>query len=360
MRLGLFSMPVHPPERAIADTYDDDFATFQVAEDLGYDEVWIGEHFTSAWENIPAPDLFISAATAKTKRIKFGTGVVLMPFHNPLHVALRLAQLDHQTRGRIMVGVGSGGIAADKAAFGIEVTPEQAGKLTWEGIDLVLKYWAGEPVTYDGEFFKANVGPAQEEIACGVLMRPYQQPHPPIAIAGVTKSSYGLTRAGERGWLPLSTNFLPGSTLPYHWEAYSAGATRAGRTPERSAWRIGREIHVAETSQLAREQALATMGATFERYMLPLVKFGGRGLGAFKKDESMPDEAVTVDYLMNEVFVVGSVEEVVEKLGRLDEIAGGFGTVLQIVHDFGDHPEWQHRSMELLATRVVPQLNRRG
>jgi alkanesulfonate monooxygenase SsuD/methylene tetrahydromethanopterin reductase-like flavin-dependent oxidoreductase (luciferase family) len=102
------------------------------------------------------------------------------------------------------------------------------------------------------------------------------------------------------------------------------------------------------------------MGATFERYMLPLVKFGGRGLGAFKKDESMPDEAVTVDYLMNEVFVVGSVEEVVEKLGRLDEIAGGFGTVLQIVHDFGDHPEWQHRSMELLATRVVPQLNRRG
>lgn len=356
MRLGLFSMPIHPPERPIADTYDDDIAMFQRAEELGYDEVWIGEHFTSAWENIPAPDLFISAAAAKTTRIRFGTGVVLMPFHNPLHVALRLAQLDHQTRGRLMVGVGSGGIAADKAAFGIQVTPEEAGKLTWEGIDLVLTYWQGEPVTHQGEFFTANVGPAQEEIACGVLMRPYQQPHPPIAIAGVTKHSYGLSRAGERGWLPLSTNFLPGSVLPHHWAAYAQGAARAGRTPERSAWRVGREIHVAATSQQARQEARATIGANFARYMLPLVKLGGRGLGAFKSDESMPDEAVTVDYLMDNVFVVGSVDEVVQKLGRLDEQAGGFGTVLQIAHDWAPDYARNDRSMELLATKVIPQL----
>src|SRR5205823_142001 len=216
VRLGMFSMPLHPPERPIADTYDDDVRTFELADQLGYDEIWIGEHFTSVWENIPSPDLFIAQAAARTRRVRFGTGVVLMPFHNPLFVALRLAQLDHQTRGRIMVGVGSGGIIADKEAFGIDPTPEQAGKLTWEGIELLLKYWAGEPVQYEGEFFQANVGPAREEIGCGYLMKPYQQPHPPIALAGVSRGSYGLGRAGEHGWLPLSTNFLPSDALKTH------------------------------------------------------------------------------------------------------------------------------------------------
>ena len=114
----MFSMPLHPPDRPIADTYEDDLQTCELADRLGYDEVWIGEHFTSVWANIPAPDLFIAQAAARTRRIRFGTGVVLMPFHNPLFVALRLAQLDHQTRGRLMVGVGS--VEHDVASVGGE------------------------------------------------------------------------------------------------------------------------------------------------------------------------------------------------------------------------------------------------
>jgi alkanesulfonate monooxygenase SsuD/methylene tetrahydromethanopterin reductase-like flavin-dependent oxidoreductase (luciferase family) len=353
----MFSMPLHPPERPIADTYEDDLQTFELADRLGYDEIWIGEHFTSVWENIPAPDLFIAQAAARTSRIKFGTGVVLMPFHNPLFVALRLAQLDHQTRGRLMVGVGSGGISADKAAFGIDPTPEQAGKLTWEGIELVVKYWGGEPVQFDGEFFKADVGPAQPEIGCGYLMRPYQRPHPPIALAGVTRGSYGLGQAGERGWLPLSTNFLPVEALASHWDSYAQGAARAGRATKRSVWRVAREIHVAETTEQARREARdGAMGAAFSEYMLPLVRRGGRGLGAFKIDPEMPDEAVTIDYLLDNIWIVGSPDEVAGQLRRLAAQVGGFGTVLQIAHDWSPQQQKWQRSMELLATRVMPQL----
>ena len=68
VRLGMFSMPLHPPGRPIADTYEDDLRTFELADRLGYDEIWIGEHFTSVWENIPAPDLFIAQAAARTRR----------------------------------------------------------------------------------------------------------------------------------------------------------------------------------------------------------------------------------------------------------------------------------------------------
>lgn len=133
MRLAMFSMPTHPPGRPVWQTYQDDFATFELADQLGYDEVWIGEHFTSVWENIPDPLAFIAGAAARTKRLRLGTGVLLMPFHNPLYVALRIAQLDHQTLGRIQVGVGSGGLTADKELMGNRYTPEEAAKVTREG-----------------------------------------------------------------------------------------------------------------------------------------------------------------------------------------------------------------------------------
>src|SRR6185295_12403773 len=126
MRLAMFSMPTHPPGRPVWETYRDDFATFELADQLGYDEVWIGEHFTSVWENIPDPLAFIAEAAHRTKRLRFGTGVLLMPFHNPLYAALRFAQLDHQTLGRVQLGVGSGGLTADKELFGLAHTPEEA------------------------------------------------------------------------------------------------------------------------------------------------------------------------------------------------------------------------------------------
>jgi alkanesulfonate monooxygenase SsuD/methylene tetrahydromethanopterin reductase-like flavin-dependent oxidoreductase (luciferase family) len=172
----------------------------------------------------------------------------------------------------------------------------------------------------------------------------------------VSRGSYGLGRAGERGWLPLSTNFLPPDALATHWQSYAQGAARARRSADRAVWRIAREIHVAETTEQARREAReGAMGAAFAEYMLPLVR-GGRGLGAFKIDPEMPDEAVTVDYLLDNVWVVGSPDDVAAQLRRLSEQVGGFGTVLQIAHDWApDQPTW-HRSMGLLAEKVMPRL----
>lgn len=359
MEYGLFIMPVHPPQRPVVDTYDDDLRTLIAADRLGYSEAWVGEHFTSAWENIPCPDLLLATAAGLTERIRLGTGVVLMPFHNPLEVALRFATLDNLTHGRFMLGVGSGGINGDRRAFGIDLSGPDAAALTREGIEVVVKAWAGEPFRYEGRFFKYDVPEVDHTTDTGVLLRPYQQPHPPIAIAGVSRSSAGLALAGERGWIPLSTNFLQPDVLREHWLSIESGAKKAGRTPSRRAWRIAREIYVADTHDQAwRDARDGAMARAFRDYMLPLVAGGPYGLAAFKPvNGDVPDSAITIDYLAENVWIVGTPEECAAKLRRLYAAVGGFGTVLMIGHDWYPNPDKWSRSMELFAEKVMPRLD---
>ena len=108
MRLGLFMMPLHPPHRKLAEGYDRDMDQLVLADRLGFEEAWLGEHFTERWENAPAPDLQIARALVLTKNIRLGTGVTLLALHHPVHLAHRLAMLDHMARGRFQWGIGGG------------------------------------------------------------------------------------------------------------------------------------------------------------------------------------------------------------------------------------------------------------
>jgi alkanesulfonate monooxygenase SsuD/methylene tetrahydromethanopterin reductase-like flavin-dependent oxidoreductase (luciferase family) len=359
MRLALFSMPTHPPGRPVHESYADDFATFELADRLGFAEAWIGEHFTSVWENIPDPLAFIAEAAYRTARMRFGTGVLLMPFHNPLYAALRIAQLDQQTRGRIQIGIGSGGLGADRAIFGIDkFTPDEASRMTREGIELLLRCWAGEPFEFSGEFFKLNAPPANSEILSGVLMRPFQQPHPPIAIAGNTRGSWAIENAGRRGWMPMSAQFLHANALATHKDAYVAGATAAGRVPDLGLWRISRDIYVAETTEQARREARSGgIARTYTDYFFHIfTQAGTRAWDWFKSDPALPDAAITIDYMMDNTWIVGSPDDVAAQVRALYQQVGGFGYLMAVCHDWWPDQAKAWRSMELLATRVLPQL----
>jgi len=119
MKFGLFSMPCHPPHRKHAETFDEDLDLLVLADQLGFDEAWLGEHYTSTWENIPTPDLTIAQALLKTTNIKLGTGVSCIPNHNPAQLAHRIAQLDVMAKGRFMWGVGVGAFPGDATLFEI-------------------------------------------------------------------------------------------------------------------------------------------------------------------------------------------------------------------------------------------------
>src|SRR6266496_864807 len=250
MRYGYFMMPIHAPGSDVGVTLQTDLSQIERLDQLGFGEAWIGEHFTSEWENIPAPDLFIAAALQRTERIVFGTGVSCMPNHSPFVLAHRIAQLDQMAQGRFMWGVGAGSFIGDMEMVGIDRRSGYQRQLTGDAIDLVLKLWDDpEPGHYEAHNWRFNVPTPDPDIAKHVHVRPFQKPHPPIAVAGSSEASETLTIAGKRGWLPMSSSLAPKRVLASHWRAYEKGAQEAGRIAERSAWRISRDIHVAETTQ---------------------------------------------------------------------------------------------------------------
>ena len=357
MEVGYFAMPLHPPGADPTRTLEDDLAQIVLLDELGYKEAWIGEHFTTVWENIPAPDLFIAMALAKTRNIVLGTGVSCMPNHNPFMLAQRIAQLDHQARGRFQWGVGSGGFPGDFEVFGFDPATGAHRQMTRDAIDLVLQLWDDpKPGLYEHPYWRFTIPEPVDEIGLRLHLRPYQKPHPPIGVAGVSPKSDTLVLAGERGWIPLSINLVPTDTLRTHWEAVQEGAAKTGRTADQRTWRIAREVYVAESSAEARREALeGVLSRDFQEYFKPLLSSMNM-LGLMKTDSNMADSEVTPEYLVDNIWVVGSPDEVAGKLRRLHHDVGGFGVLLAMAHEWQPMDRWQ-RSMTLLAGDVMSQLS---
>jgi alkanesulfonate monooxygenase SsuD/methylene tetrahydromethanopterin reductase-like flavin-dependent oxidoreductase (luciferase family) len=358
LRLGYFAMPLHPPGSNPADTMEEDLAQIVTLERLGFEEAWIGEHFTAQWENIPCPDLFIARALAVTKRIRLATGVSCMPNHDPLMLAQRIAQLDQMARGRFYWGVGSGGFPGDFEMFGVDPKSGEHREITRAMLDLVLHLWNDpKPGLYESKWWRFRVPEPQDDIALRLHLRPYQRPHPPIGVAGVSASSDTLVLAGERGYIPMSINFVPPRILKTHWEAVETGARRAGRVAERGSWRIARDVHVAETNARARREAIeGPLGRDYRDYFLKLLP-KLRGFDMLKVDPAMPDSEVTLEYLCDHLWIVGDPDTVARKIRRLAADVGGFGTLLVIAHEGRPPAAWK-RSMTLLSREVLPRLAR--
>ena len=188
-------------------------------------------------------------------------------------------------------------------------------------------------------------------------LKPYQKPHPPIGVAGVSASSETLVTAGERGWIPMSINLVPARLarlLVSHWESVERGARSAGRTPDRSAWRIARNVYISDTTTNARREALdGVMKRDFDQYFLRLMSKLDM-LDLFKIDPEMPDSDVTPGYLVDNIWIVGSADDVAEKLRKLYHDVGGFG-VLLVGHEWQPRDQWVS-SMTALVNDVVPRL----
>jgi alkanesulfonate monooxygenase SsuD/methylene tetrahydromethanopterin reductase-like flavin-dependent oxidoreductase (luciferase family) len=355
LKLGLFLMPSHPPERSLYDATQWDLEVIRHADQLGFSEAWIGEHFTAAWEPIPAPDLLIAQAIQQTNNIKLAPGAHLLPYHHPVELAYRVAYLDHLAQGRLMFGVGSSGLPSDWSMFNIDGFSGENRKMTAEALEIILKLWTEEgPFEYRGKYWDANKNGKMYDLL-EPHIEPFQKPHPPIGIAGLSPGSETLKMAGQYGFLPMS---LGGNNdyIAGHWDSVLEGAKRTGRTPRRKDWRITRDVFVAETDELAVEYSLGSMmGRQHREYWVPL--FGTLGaLSLFKHDANIPDSDVTTEYLAEHSWIVGSPDTVARKLDELNETVGGFGTLLVTTYDYADSPVPWKESMRLLIQEVLPRM----
>jgi alkanesulfonate monooxygenase SsuD/methylene tetrahydromethanopterin reductase-like flavin-dependent oxidoreductase (luciferase family) len=185
-------------------------------------------------------------------------------------------------------------------------------------------------------------------------IKPLQQPHPPIGVSGLSPRSETLMMAGERGFLPMS----PEQNIPIlasQWGAIEEGARRSGRTARRSDWRIVRDVFVADTDEEAMRLSVGgAMGRMWNDYYLALLTDGDY-LKYMKHEEDVPDDEVTVEYCATHQWLVGSPDTVAEKLDRMYEAIGGFGTLLVMCYDYTEDPEPYHRSLQLFAQEVMPR-----
>ena len=239
--------------------------------------------------------------------------------------------------------------------FNVDGMSGQNRDMTRESLDIILKIWASdEPFHYDGKFWKVDRPPEM----VGVLrphIKPFQKPHPPIGVAGLSKNSDTLKLAGERGFIPMSLNLNP-AYVASHWDSVEVGARRTGRNPSRREWRIVREIFVADTDAEAHKLSVGgMMGRMYGQYFLPLL--GAFGFLEFLKHRpDVPDSDVTPDYCGKHNWVIGSPRTVAERLEQVYHELGGFGSILLFCFDYAENPRAWHHSMELLAKEVMPKL----
>src|SRR5579883_2412254 len=253
MKLGLFMMPVHPPSRSFTETLAEDEEKSLYADRLGFDELWVGEHFSAASEPIPSPLMFMASLLPRTKRLRFGTAVICLPSHDPVKVAAEVAQFDHMSRGRLMLGIGPGGLFSDFELFGNADRSLRARKVM-ESIDLIQRIWAQDP-PYDfvGEFWRVQIKEAIiPALGIGSMPKPYQKPGPPIFMSVSSRNSATARVAGQHGWGIISGNNMPTEAVASHWRAYSNACAAAGRPARGENWRVARNIMVAPTDTEAR------------------------------------------------------------------------------------------------------------
>ena len=357
MKLGFFTMPIHPVDKDWRLSLREDREAFILAYELGFVEGYVGEHVTDRAENITSCVTFIATLIEATKRIKLGTGTVNMPNTHPATVASTVAMLDHLLDGRFIFGISPGGLLSDAEVFGN--LDANRNEMFLEAINQVLAIWAGEP-PYDikGKYWTISTGRTlMQEIGQGIIAKPLQKPHPPIVVTAVAPFSKGVTEAAARGWDPISANFLMPVWVKSHWPKYVEGCQRGGRPADPANWRVAKSIFVADDDKTAKAYVTSSNSPYRQYYgslVTKLLKNGRAEL--FKTARDMPDEAVTLDFVTDKLVIWGSPKKVTEELLAFREEVGDFGTLLYAGKDWLDR-DLGRRSMVLLAEKVLPALN---
>jgi alkanesulfonate monooxygenase SsuD/methylene tetrahydromethanopterin reductase-like flavin-dependent oxidoreductase (luciferase family) len=354
MKLGFFTMPIHPLAKDWRQSLQEDREAFLLADELGFIEAYVGEHVTDRAENITSCIAFIAWIAASTKQIRLGTGTVNMPNAHPATVAASIAMLDHMLDGRLIFGISPGGLLSDAELFGNLDADRNA--MFVESINQVLAIWSGEP-PYDikGKYWTISTGRTMmTEIGQGFIAQPLQRPHPPIVVTAVAPFSKGVTEAASRGWDPISANFLMPAWVKSHWPKYVEGCARAGRPADPANWRVAKSIFVANDEVTAKAYATDPDGpyVGYYRSLYTKLKKNGR-LELFKTRRDQPDDEVTLESICDRLIIYGTPSSVADKLLAFAEEVGRFGTLLYAGKDWKDR-DLGRRSMILMAEKVLP------
>lgn len=357
MKLGFFTMPIHPLDKDWRQSLAEDREAFLLADELGFSEAYVGEHVTDKAENITSCVTFLAWIAAATKQIRLGTGTVNMPNTHPATIAATIAMLDHMLDGRFIFGISPGGLLSDAELFGN--LDFDRNEMFVEAINQVLAIWSGEPpYNLQGKYWTVSTQRTQiKEIGQGYIPRPLQRPHPPIVVTAVAPFSKGVTEAAARGWDPISANFLMPAWVKSHWPKYVEGCARGGRPADPANWRVAKSVFVADDAATAKAYATDPNGpyVNYYRSLFTKLKKNGR-IELFKTHRDQPDDEVTLEVICDKLIIYGTPDSVADQILAFQSEVGTFGTLLYAGKDWKDR-DLGRKSMILTAEKVLPRVN---
>jgi limonene 1,2-monooxygenase len=335
LRSGIFLAPFHALPENPTLALERDMELLQLLDRLNYHEAWIGEHHSGGFEIISSPEIFIAAAAERTRHIRLGTGVVSLPYHNPFLVADRMVQLDHMTRGRVMLGVGPGSLVHDAMKIGIK--PADQRRRMNEALDVIVELLDGKSVTRKSDWF--DLQDARLQLPC------YTRPRMELAVAA-SRSPTGALASGRHGIGMLSIGGTSPEALAKHtqnWSLYSEQARLNGKAADRANWRLVTMMHVAETREKAREN----------------VRFGLEAFAQYFRDVATfpivpADVGDAYEFLTRSGSAcIGTPDDAIAYIESLLAGTGGFGVIMELAHNWADWPATQLH-YELMARHVHP------
>ncbi len=340
LRFGAFLAPFHTPGDSPNLALHRDLELISRLDELGFDEAWVGEHHSTGWETIASPEIFLAVAAERTRSIRLGTGAVSLPYHHPLMVADRIVLLDHLTRGRVMFGVGPGGHLSDALMLGLD--PSDLRPRMAEAIEVIVRlFQETEPFSVTADWFEMRDAVLQ--------LRPYSDPYPPLAFTSM-ESPAGMQLAGRYGAGVLSLAVAKGPRGPVdlaaHWRIAEEVAAENGTAVSRADWRLAIPVYVAPT----RREALEDVRAGAAAYVIDYAE----AITGRTRPFSGPREQIVDRMVEAGSWIIGTPDDAVAAIERLQERSGGFGGLLIWANEWTTR-EKILRSYELIARHVVPR-----
>jgi natural product biosynthesis luciferase-like monooxygenase protein len=331
MRFGIFSVVDHYPAelpRTSGQFYGELLEQVEAAEQLGFTSFWVAEHHFHEYGGIPSPPVWLAAAAQRTRRIRLGAAVVVLPFHNPLVVAEQYAMVDVLSGGRLNLGLGSGYLSHEFAGFGLEL--DEKHERFDEALEIVLKAWTGERFSYQGRYHHVR------DVKLNVV--PVQKPRPPVWIAILRNPA--AAQVGKKGF-PIM--MIPYATTEHVAElaeavtAFRDSFVDSGGDPQEATVPFGLHTYVSDSVERATAEAREAM----DRYVRTRLYARQRPF------ETLVDR---------NLIAFGSPDDVIQ-VARLYEQAGL--TDFLAITNFGGLPHDRVlRSMELMAAHVMPAFRR--
>ncbi len=331
-------MPCHHPADNPALAFQRDIGLIHLADELGFDEAFIGEHHSGGWETMPAPEMALSMAAAKAHRIRLGTSVFSAPFHHPFYLAERMAFLDHLTRGRAILGVGPCSLVTDKILFNVEETSLYP--MLHEAVDVIVRLLESEePVSHQGEYWQFEDMQLQ--------LRSFQQPRLPLAMpSAATPANLEMIGRNNMIWMSPTGKNRPNARK--NWEIVEKGARDAGRIADRDNWRIATYMYLSDSVEKAWDEVR-------EGILREAEYFSAIGLrGHYAEYEGQPFSEFTPESCADRRdWVIGTPDDAIDWLEAKMEETGGFGGLLLHSPEWTNRHKWE-RSMEMFARYVIP------